>query len=133
MKYMLDTNICIGLIRQKPQNLIQRLMLCKPGEVGVSSITIAELAHGANKSNQIEQNLSALEQFLLPLEVADFDQQASATYGVVQAYLEREGKIIGSMDLLIGSHALSLGVILITNNINEFQRIPKLKIEDWME
>ena len=133
MKYMLDTNICIGLIRQKPQNLIQRLMLCQPGEVGVSSITIAELAHGANKSNQIEQNLSALEQFLLPLEVADFDQQASAAYGVVRAYLEREGKIIGSMDLLIGSHALSLGIILITNNMNEFQRIPKLKIEDWME
>ena len=132
MKYMLDTNICIGLIRQKPQKLIRRLTRCAPGEVGVSSITIAELAHGANKSNRIEQNLSALEQFLLPIEVADFDQRASAAYGVVRAYLEREGKVIGSMDMLIGAHALSLGVVVVTNNIDEFQRIPKLKVEDWM-
>lgn len=132
MKYMLDTNICIGLIRQKPQKLIRRLTRCEPGEVGVSSITIAELAFGANKSNQIEQNLTALEQFLLPIEIADFDQQASATYGVIRAYLECEGKIIGSMDMLIGAHALSLGVTLVTNNTDEFQRIPKLKVEDWM-
>ena len=132
MKYMLDTNICIGLIRQKPQKLIRRLTRCAPGEVGVSSITIAELAHGANKSNQVEQNLTALEQFLLPIEVAGFDQRASAAYGVVRAFLEREGKVIGSMDMLIGAHALSLGVTLVTNNVDEFQRITKLKIEDWM-
>lgn len=132
MKYMLDTNICIGLIRQKPQKLIRRLTRCEPGEVGVSSITIAELAFGANKSNQIEQNLSALEQFLLPIEIADFDQQASAAYGAIRAYLEHEGNIIGSMDMLIGAHALSLGITLVTNNMDEFQRIPKLKVEDWM-
>lgn len=129
---MLDTNICIGLIRQKPQKLIGRLMQCEPGDVGVSSITIAELAHGAYKSNQVEQNLSALDQFLLPIEVVDFDQRASSTYGFVRAHLEKEGKIIGSMDLLIGAHALSLGVVLVTNNVIEFQRIPKLRIEDWM-
>lgn len=132
MKYMLDTNICIGLIRQKPQKLIERLTQCEPGDVGVSSITIAELAHGAYKSNQIKQNLSALEQFLLPIEVADFDQLASAAYGFVRSYLEKEGKIIGSMDLLIGAHALSLDAVLVTNNVLEFQRIPNLKIEDWM-
>jgi tRNA(fMet)-specific endonuclease VapC len=132
MKYMLDTNTCIGLIRQKPQKLIRRLTRCAPGEVGVSSITIAELAHGANKSNQVEQNLAALEQFLLPIEVADFDQRASAAYGVVRAFLGRESKVIGSMDMLIGAHALNLGVTLVTNNVDEFQRIPKLKIEDWM-
>ncbi|MBM3180763.1 MAG: type II toxin-antitoxin system VapC family toxin [Chloroflexi bacterium] len=132
MKYMLDTNICIGLIRQKPQKLIQRLTHCEPGEVGVSSITIAELAFGANKSNQVEQNLSALDQFLLPVEVADFDQRASAAYGIVRAYLEREGKVIGSMDMLIGAHALSLDTILVTNNVDEFQRILKLKIENWL-
>lgn len=91
------------------------------------------MAHGANKSNQIEQNLSALEQFLLPIEVADFNQPASAAYGMVRAFLEREGKMIGSMDMLIGAHALSLGVILVTNNTHEFQHIPKLKIEDWMD
>ncbi|MFZ5883386.1 MAG: type II toxin-antitoxin system tRNA(fMet)-specific endonuclease VapC [Chloroflexota bacterium] len=132
MKYMLDTNICIGLIRQKPPKLIRRLTRCEPGEVGISSITIAELAYGANKSSQVEQNLTALEQFLLPLEIADFDQQASAVYGAIRAYLEREGKVIGSMDMLIGAHALSLGATLVTNNVDEFQRIPKLKAEDWM-
>lgn len=132
MKYMLDTNICIALIRYQPQPLIERLTACAPGEVGVSSITIAELAHGANKSNQVEKNLSALEQFLLPIEIADFDQRASLFYGLVRAHLEREGKIIGSMDMLIGAHALSLDVILVTSNTGEFQRIPKLKVEDWM-
>jgi tRNA(fMet)-specific endonuclease VapC len=132
MKYILDTNICIGLIRRQPPKLIQRLTRCEPGDVGVSSITIAELVFGAHKSNQVEQNLSALEQFLLPIEVVDFDQQASAAYGVIRAHLEREGKVIGAMDMLIGTHALSLGAILVTNNVDEFQRIPKLKIEDWM-
>jgi tRNA(fMet)-specific endonuclease VapC len=133
MKYMLDTNICIGLIRNKPKTLIKRLTGCAPGEVGISTITIAELSHGAHKSNQAEQNLSALEQFLFPLEVADFDQLASASYGFVRAFLEKEGKVIGSMDMLIGAHALSLGVILVTNNSDEFKRIPNLNIEDWME
>jgi tRNA(fMet)-specific endonuclease VapC len=132
MKYMLDTNICIGLIRQKTPKLIRRLTRCAPGEVGVSSITVAELAYGVNKSTQVEKNKSALERFLLPIEVADFDQRASVAYGLVRAYLEREGKIIGSMDMLIGAHALSLGILLITNNTDEFQRIPKLKVEDWI-
>ncbi|HUH95810.1 MAG TPA: type II toxin-antitoxin system VapC family toxin [Anaerolineales bacterium] len=132
MKYMLDTNICIGLIRQKTPKLIRRLTRCAAGEVGVSSITVAELAYGVNKSTQVEKNKSALERFLLPIEIADFDQRASVAYGLVRAYLEREGKIIGSMDMLIGAHALSLGILLITNNTDEFQRIPKLKVEDWI-
>ena len=132
MKYMLDTNICIGLIRQKPQHLIERLTDCAPLEVGVSSIVVAELAHGAQKSSQVEQNMLALEQFLLPLEIADFGQHAASAYGFIRASLERTGNIIGSMDLLIGAHALSLDVILVTNNTGEFKRIPNLKIEDWM-
>jgi len=131
MKYMLDTNICIGLIRQKPRSLIERLTDCAPGDVGVSTITVAELAHGAQKSSQVEQNMSALEQFLLPIEVTDFDQHASITYGLVRASLEQAGNVIGSMDMLIGAHALSLDVILVTNNTGEFKRIPNLKMEDW--
>lgn len=132
MKYMLDTNICIGLIRQKPQSLIERLTDCAPGDVGVSTITVAELAHGAQKSSQVEKNMSALEQFLLPLEIAEFNQRASIAYGFVRASLEQKGNVIGSMDLLIGAHALSLDVVLVTNNTGEFKRIPNLKIEDWM-
>ena len=133
MKYMLDTNVCVELIRHRPQSLIERLTAYDPGEVGVSSITAAELAHGAQKSNKVKENLSALEQFLMPLEVADFDQRASAAYGFVRAFLEREGRIIGSMDMLIGAHALSLGAIMVTNNTDEFRRIPDLSIEDWMK
>ena len=132
MKYMLDTNICIGLIRQNSPALIDRLIACTPGEVGVSSVTVAELAYGAQKSNQIQQNMKALEQFLLPFELADFDQRASLAYGTIRAMLEREGNIIGAMDMLIGAHALSLEVTLVTNNTNEFQRIQGLKLDDWM-
>jgi len=132
MKYMLDTNICIGLIRQKPTSLIKRLTECTPGDVGVSTITVAELMHGAQKSSQVEQNMSALEQFLLPIEIADFDMHASVLYGLVRASLEQAGNMIGSMDLLIGAHALSLDLILVTNNTGEFKRIPNLKVEDWI-
>ena len=132
MKYMLDTNVCIGLIRQKPAKLIERLTTCSPGDVGISTITVAELAHGAQKSSQVEKNTTALEQFLLSMEVADFDQRASAVYGFVRAFLERGGNLISSMDMLIGAHALSLDVILVTNNTNEFKRIPNLNLEDWL-
>jgi tRNA(fMet)-specific endonuclease VapC len=132
MKYMLDTNICIGLIRQKSGPLIRRLTECEPGDVGVSSITAAELVYGVRKSARVEQNMFALEQFLLPLEIADFDQRAAITYGAVRAALERQGNAIGSVDMLIGAHALSLDVTLVTNNTDEFQRIPDLELEDWM-
>jgi tRNA(fMet)-specific endonuclease VapC len=132
MKYMLDTDICIGLIRQKSEQLIQRLTKCVPGDVCVSTITVAELVYGVKKSGRIEQNMSALEQFLLPLEISAFEQRAAIAYGALRAYLEQQGNSIGSMDMLIGSHALSLGVILVTNNTREFQQIPDLKLEDWM-
>jgi tRNA(fMet)-specific endonuclease VapC len=131
MKYMLDTNICIDMIRQKSQALIKRLVACIPGEVVVSTITIAELAHAVQNSNRVKQNMAALEQFLLPLEIVNFDQHASVAYGNIRAALERTGNIIGAMDMLIGAHALSLKVTLVTNNINEFQHIPNLQLEDW--
>jgi len=132
MKYMLDTNICIGLIRQKSERLIQRLTECVPGDVCVSSISVAELAYGVKKSARVEQNMSALEQFLLPLEISNFDQRAAVAYGVLRAALERQGNAIGSIDMLIGAHALSLDVTLVTNNTNEFQRIQGLNLEDWI-
>jgi len=132
MKYLLDTNICIALIRQKPNELIKRLTSHKPGDVGISTVTIAELIHGAQKSNLTEQNMTALDQFLLPLEVADFDQNAAVVYGHIRTYLENKGSVIGSMDMLIAAHALSLDVVLVTNNTREFKRVPNLKIEDWM-
>jgi tRNA(fMet)-specific endonuclease VapC len=132
MKYLLDTNICIALIRQKPQSILQRLISQEPGDVGISSITLAELFHGVEKSAQPEQNMSALEQFLLPLVLSDFDQNATLAYGRIRADLERNGKLIGSMDMLIAAHALSLDAVIVTNNMQEFQRVKGLVVEDWI-
>src|SRR5215207_6240369 len=129
MKYLLDTNICIGLIRQQPKGLIKQLTSYKPGDIGISTITIAELIHGAQKSSHVEQNMTALDQFLLPLEIADFDQSAAFVYGYIRNYLESKGTVIGSMDMLIAAHALSLNVALVTNNTREFKRVPDLKME----
>lgn len=132
MKFLIDTNICVALIRQKPKELIKQITTRRPGDIGISTITIAELVHGAQKSSQTEQNMNALDQFLLPLEIADFDQSAAVIYGHIRTYLENKGTIIGSMDMLIAAHAMSLEVALVTNNTREFKRIPNLKIEDWM-
>ncbi len=132
MKYMLDTSICIELIRRRPPRLIQRLTACAPGEAGLSVITVAELVHGVHKSEQTAQNASALERFLLPFEIADFDWRAAQAYGMIRAALERDGSLIGSMDLLIAAHALSLDVTLVTNNEKEFRRIPGLSVENWL-
>jgi len=132
MKYLLDTNICVALIRHKPKTLIKQLTSYKPGDIGISTITVAELVYGAQKSSQTEQNMTALDQFLLPLETADFDQSAAVVYGHIRTYLETKGTLIGSMDMLIAAHALSLDVALVTNNMHEFKRVPNLKLEDWI-
>jgi tRNA(fMet)-specific endonuclease VapC len=132
MKYLLDTNICISLIRQKPAMLIQRLTSLKPDDAGISSITLAELFHGVEKSAQPEQNMSALEQFILPLDLADFDQGAALAYGKIRTDLERTGQLIGSMNMLIAAHAVSLDAIIVTNNVQEFQGVKGLFVEDWI-
>jgi tRNA(fMet)-specific endonuclease VapC len=132
MKYLLDTNICIALIRQKSPALLRRLISQPPGDVGISSITLAELVYGVEKSTQIEQNKVALQQFLLPLELCDFDPQAAWVYGKIRVGLERTGQPIGAMDMLIAAHAISLDAILVTNNVREFQRINGLVLEDWI-
>lgn len=132
MKYLLDTNICIALIRQKPTALLQRLTSLQPDEVGISSITVAELSCGAAKSSHPEQNMSALEQFILPLDLTDFDQKAARAYSQIRATLEHNGGVLGSMDMLIAAHAISLNVILVTNYTRGFQRVRGLVIEDWI-
>ena len=131
MRYMLDTNICIYLIKRQPAHLLARFEALSFGDIGVSSITIAELQYGVYKSQHAEQNRQALEQFLIPLTVADFDYDAAAAYGAMGAMLEREGTPIGSLDTLIAAHALSLNVTLVTNNEREFSRLPHLKVVTW--
>jgi len=131
MKYMLDTNICIYLIKQKPEKVLRRFNNHSMGDIGISSITLAELRFGVEKSQQIQNNRQALEEFILPLEIADFDEKAATMYGTVRAALEKAGTPVGSMDMLIGAHALSLNLTLVTNNVREFKQIHNLKVVDW--
>ncbi len=131
MKFMLDTNICIYLIKQKPVKVLRHFKSRSIGDIGISTISLAELRYGVSKSQHVEKNQQALNEFILPLEVADFDGKAAEEYGIIRAELEKKGKPIGSMDMLIGAHALSLGATLVTNNIREFKGIKHLKVVDW--
>jgi tRNA(fMet)-specific endonuclease VapC len=131
MKYMLDTNICIYLIKQKPPKVLKHFKSHAVGDIGISSITLAELRYGVSKSQHVEKNRQALDEFILPLEIEDFNEKAAAAYGTVRADLEKAGKPIGSMDMLIGAHALALGATLVTNNTKELKQIKDLKVVDW--
>lgn len=134
MKYLFDTNICIYLIKRKPQQVLARFESCLPGEVGISSVTLAELAYGVAKSQLRERNQQALEKFVLPLEVAVFDAQAASAYGPLRAELERRGTPIGPLDLMIAAQALSLRTTLVTNNTREFARVGgDLRLENWTD
>ncbi len=131
MKFMLDTNICIYLIKQKPAKVLKHLKSHSVGDIGISTISLAELRYGVSKSQHVEKNQQALNEFILPLEVVDFNEKAAEEYGIVRTELEKKGKPIGSMDVLIGAHALSLGATLVTNNVKEFKEIKNLRIVDW--
>ena len=131
MRLILDTNICIYLIKEQPASVLDRFTAHPVGDIGVSVITLAELEYGVAKSSRPARNRAALEQFVSPLEVAAFDRDATAVYGRVRAQLEKKGQPIGSMDLLIAAHAISLDVRLITHNVKEFRKVPGLRIEDW--
>ena len=132
LKFMLDTNICIHLIRSRPQRLLNRFARTPVEDVGISAITLAELEYGVAKSSRPSQNRAALRGFVGSLEIAPFEQDATTAYGRIRALLERRGQPIGSMDLLIAAHAVSLGARLITNNQAEFKRVPGLPVEHWM-
>ncbi len=112
-------------------SLFPHLVIVPLGDLGISVITLAELEYGANKSNEPTRNREALEQFVSPLEIAVFDRQVTSVYGKIRALLEKRGRPIGSMDLLIAAHALSLNVRLVTNNMREFKRVPGLHVENW--
>ena len=130
MKYLLDTNICIYIINERPQEVLDRFRRFSLSELGVSSITAAELAYGVAKSGST-RNRSALQAFLLPLEVAPFDMAAALAYGDLRADLERRGQPIGPLDLQIAAHALSLNAVLVTNNVREFRKVSGLTLENW--
>jgi len=131
MKLMLDTNICVDLIHRRSTKVLLRLQKCSPGDVCMSSITLAELEFGVHKSRMPDRNKLALAEFAAPLEILPFDDLAAASYGELRARLERQGQPIGSMDMLIAAHALSRGLTLVTNNEREFRRVPGLRITNW--
>jgi tRNA(fMet)-specific endonuclease VapC len=131
MKYMLDTNICIYIIKEKPRKVINKFHALDIGDICISSITLAELEYGVEKSDYKERNRLALTGFLSSIDILPFSEKAATEYGKIRANLERQGNIIGAYDLMIGAHALSEELILVTNNVKEFKRIADLSLENW--
>jgi tRNA(fMet)-specific endonuclease VapC len=132
MKYLLDTDMCIYMIKRKPPQVLRRFETFSVGEIGISAITAAELQYGVQKSQYVAQNQKALQQFLAPLVIVDFDEQAASAYGKIRARLEEKGKPIGAMDTLIAAQAVSMEATLVTNNEREFARIPELALINWV-
>ena len=128
---LLDTNICIYIINAKPAAVLQRFRQYRIGEIGLCSVVAAELAYGVAKSGSI-RNRQALEMFLAPLTILPFDENAVWAYGELRAELERKGTTIGSLDTLIAAHALSQSALLVTNNTDEFTRVPGLQLDNWV-
>jgi tRNA(fMet)-specific endonuclease VapC len=129
---LLDTNTCIYIINNRPPNVLERFRKYKAGEVGISSIAASELAYGVAKSGSVK-NRTALEMFLAPMQILPFDSQCLWFYADLRASLEKQGLSIGPMDTLIAAQALRIDGTLVTNNIKEFMRVPKLKLENWFE
>jgi tRNA(fMet)-specific endonuclease VapC len=132
MKYLLDTNICIYIIKRKPPKVFKRFESLRVSDVAISSITLAELEYGAYKSKHPENNIIALTKFLAPISVLPFEDNAAKAFGIIRTNLELKGLPIGPYDLLIAAHAHSLGLILVTNNIREFNRIKDLRLVNWI-
>lgn len=133
MKYMLDTNICIYLIKKKPPSVLRRLQKTPLSHICTSSITLSELEYGVEKSERRDQNKAALTEFMAPIEVVSYDDLAAAKYGKIRVSLEKKGRPVGSLDMLIAAHALSRNLILVTNDAKGFNRIPELRIENWVK
>lgn len=132
MKYMLDTNICIYAIKHKPDAVIKKFLSYDPEELCISAVTYAELMHGVEKSMAVERNRIAMSLFLSPITILEFDGHAAEEYGKIKAELEKKGTPIGPMDTLIAGHAKSRGLILVTNNTREFNRVAGLTVENWV-
>lgn len=131
-KMMLDTNICIYIIKNRPPHVKQKFQQFQIGELCLSTITVSELLYGAYKSDFVEKNLKAIESFIMPFEIVEYDYVASNAYGKIRADLEKKGQVIGNMDMQIAAHALALDLVLVTNNMREFERVEGLKLENWV-
>ena len=131
--FLQSINIKILYIKRKPPDVIERFRRTEISQVGISSITLSELLYGVSKSSKPEQNQMALTQFVAPLEILPYGDEAALYYGDLRAYLEKQGTPIGSLDMLIAAHALSINCTLVTNDEKEFIRTPNLKIVNWVK
>jgi tRNA(fMet)-specific endonuclease VapC len=131
MKYMLDTDMCIYIIKQKPKNVLHKFLLEMSSGICISSITLGELEFGVKNSLEPVKNEKALLQFLAPLDISEFGRYAAFEYGDIRAHLKKNGQLIGPLDMLIAAHARSEALVLVTNNTREFERVPGLEIENW--
>ena len=133
MHYLLDTNICIYLIRKRPQEVRERFREHSPQDAAISTITLFELQYGIEKSQYPQRSRDALSKFLLPLNLIDLDRSSATESAIIRAQLEKKGMPIGPYDLLIAGLARSRGMTLVTNNIKEFERVVGLHLENWVE
>jgi tRNA(fMet)-specific endonuclease VapC len=131
LRYLLDTNICIYIAKQRPANVLQRFQSLQPGEVAMSVITYGELRYGASKSQRRADALKTLDELVTLIPALPLDGTAADYYGDLRSLLERSGTSIGNNDLWISAHALSLGITLVTNNEREFNRVAGLALENW--
>lgn len=133
MKYMLDTNICIYAMKNKPEKVLQRLKDEINEGVCISSITLAELEYGMKHSSNPAKNEQALLRFLVPLSVLPFGAAAASEYGEIRTFLQKQGTPIGPLNMLIAGHAKAEEITLVTNNVREFEKVPLLELENWVD
>ena len=133
MHYLLDTNICIYLIRKRPTKVLERFRQHSPQDVGISTITLFELQYGVEKSQYPQRSKDALAKFLLPLNLINLDRSSAIEAAIIRSQLEKKGMPMGPYDLLIAGLARSRDMTLVTNNIKEFERVVSLHLENWVE
>jgi tRNA(fMet)-specific endonuclease VapC len=131
LKYLLDTNIVIYVLKRRPIEVLD-IFNKNVNRMAISAITLSELIYGAEKSLHVEKNLAAIDDFVSHLDVLPYDEKASYQYGQIKSFLEKKGNLIGENHIHIAAHAISLGLILVTNNLKEFERVPKLALDNWV-
>jgi len=130
--YLLDTNICIYIINKSPKQVVEHITKLKPHQIKLSSISLAELEYGVSKSRYREKNRNALVDFASAFDIVDFNDSDAEVFGLLRAELEQRGQVIGPYDIQIAAQALTRNLILVTNNTDEFSRIPNLRLENWV-
>ena len=129
--HLIDTNICIYLINGSSKNLQQKIESFHPYEIAVSAISVAELEYGASKSQHVGLNRTTLHKFLSAFEILPFDDRDAESFGIIRAHLEKMGTPIGAYDMQIAAQGIARGIIVVTNNVREFERVPSLHVENW--